>query len=140
MSGKSYTVDLDGPSTDSLRLAPLLRVLRTAVNRDLLGLLLADEEDDQGLIEHPATTFARVGNGEVAQGLTDLRSVGWVHQRPGRSGLLTRLRRDDLDARFPGLCQRVGPWLSTPRVTDTRGARRRRSQVEREIQTILDNR
>lgn len=103
VAAKNYVVDLSAPPTGELRLSRLLQALETPACRALLRRLLADAYDIQGLVEHPREFFGSLSSGRSNLHLHALRYAGWVHQRPGRSGLLTRLRRDDIEARFPGL-------------------------------------
>ena len=110
MSNKKYAVDLPAPVR--LELSRLLSVLNSGVRRSLLSRLLADEVSDQGILEHPRSVFAPYGMRHTLE-LHVLRHAGWVHQRPGSAGLLTRLRRDDIEMMFPGLLSRLRAVLAS---------------------------
>lgn len=128
MAFKRYAVDLPAPDGARLQMAQLVRVLAHPTRRRMLKRLLADDLDAQGLVEYPSSVFGPVGAWtNTTRHLHQLRYAGWIHQRPGRTGLLTRLRRDDVEARFPGLIRLlglVGPDAVSPR--DLRGPRRGR--------------
>lgn len=100
-----YTDDLAAPPRESLRLAQLLRVLEHPVRRRVVERLLADPPVEQGVTERPPQDFAEVV--DVRRHLHRLRRAGWIHQRPVGAGLVSRLRRADLDQRYPGLLARL---------------------------------
>lgn len=126
MSGKKYAVDLPAPET--LQLSQLLEALDSGMRRALLKRLLRGSPAEHGLLEHPRHTFDPI-SAEHTVDLHALRYAGWVHQRPGAEGLLTRLRRDDLDLRFPGLLDYLDATLDD---APTRATRARQPQRDPE--------
>lgn len=138
MSGKSYTVDLPAPDTAALELPLLVAALDSPPCRDLLGRLLADKREEQGLLEHCCAEFTSPETANIAAELQKLRRAGWVQQRPGPDGLLTRLRCDDVDLRFAGLLDHLRPQLVTdyvkPAVSQSPTLRRR---IDAELRKIL---
>lgn len=139
MSGKNYAVDLPAPGRGQLSLPRLLGALDAPARRRMLDRLLADPIEEQGMREHHRSEFEHAAESEhVTRHLHELRYAGWVHQRPGRTGLLTRLRRHDLDQRLPGLLSLLDPrdgdlsWVS---VWD--GLRERR-RIDAAVRALLD--
>ncbi len=58
--------------------------------------------------EHPCGAFERsVTKSTMTHHFKVLREAGVIHQRQEATSRLTSLRRDDLDARFPGLLDNV---------------------------------
>lgn len=103
MPSRFRTGDLEEPDPSLLEWRTLTRVLDAPIERDLLECLLDDPVEEQGRVEHASDNFESPVTGSIERGLDRLREAGWVHQRRGPQGVVTRLRRDDLDRQFPGL-------------------------------------
>ena len=90
------------PARDELRLEDVLQALgdplRLSVVRELDGL---DEPRACGTFALP------VSKSTASHHFRVLREAGVIQQRPEGRRKLTALRRDDLDARFPGLLDSV---------------------------------
>lgn len=117
MAAKAYAVDLPAPDPAGLLLPRMIRALDVWPRRNVLVRLLSDSAEEQGLREHPPSAFDQVvRSGHTTCHLHELRYAGWVHQRPGRNGLLTRLRYDDVEARFPRVFEALQRWFDDLRV------------------------
>jgi len=136
VSGKRYVVDLPAPGTESLRWSDLVCALDPPARRDLVGRLLADARDEQGLAEHSSDDFTTPVSVNISRELQALREAGWVQQRPFRGTELTRLRRDDLDDRFPGLLDHLSPRLVTDYLKVQPGRDESRRRLDTELQDL----
>lgn len=97
--GSTY---LSAPRLSELRLQTLIDVLDTPAHRSLLARFLHDPWHVQGSAEYYAHDLdVPIDLVDVPRNLVDLRHSGWLHQRPAAYGLATRLRRTDLELRFP---------------------------------------
>jgi DNA-binding transcriptional ArsR family regulator len=93
---------LPHPSTEEIDLAPVLHALSDPVRLQIVCIL--DGEPDGrpcGALEVPVTKSTASHHFRV------LREAGVIVQKDVGRRRLTRLRRDDLDARFPGLLDSV---------------------------------
>ena len=89
------------PSREELELSAVLHALSDPARLTIVRRLAACDESSCGLFELP------LSKATLSHHFRVLREAGVVRTRPdGRKRLLS-LRRDDLDARFPGLLEAV---------------------------------
>ena len=94
--------DLQYPTVDALRLVDILHALSDPVRLEIVRILAgADTEVACGQIPLP------VGKATSSHHFRVLREAGVVRARDAGTRRFYRLRRDDLDARFPGLLDSV---------------------------------
>src|SRR4051812_39205226 len=94
---------LPGPRRDDLRLGSVLQALG-----DPVRLLIVRTLYDDATGQRPCGTFGLpVAKSTASHHFRVLREAGVIHQRAAGRERLTELRRDDLEARFPGLLQSV---------------------------------
>lgn len=99
MASRTAT-ELVHPPAGELRFTDVLAALSDPV-RLVIVAKLADAEPPGELA---CTTFALPVSKSTQSGhFRTLREAGVIHQRDEGTRRLNRLRRDDLDARFPGL-------------------------------------
>jgi DNA-binding transcriptional ArsR family regulator len=97
------TPALPGPRRDDLRIEAVLQALSDPV-RLLIVRTLAESPG----AERACGTFGLpVGKSTASHHFRVLREAGVVNQRDQGRHRLTQLRRDDLDARFPGLLDSI---------------------------------
>jgi DNA-binding transcriptional ArsR family regulator len=89
--------DIPHPGRDELDLAAVLHALSDPVRLGIVADLAGDEERACGSFEVPVSKSTCTHHFRV------LREAGLIHQRQQGTMRLNSLRRDDLDARFPGL-------------------------------------
>src|SRR4051794_872672 len=90
------------PERDALELAAVLHALSDPVRLKIVAALAAaDGEHTCGSFDLPVTKSTCTHHFRV------LREAGVIHQRQEGAARLNTLRRDDLDARFPGLLDTV---------------------------------
>lgn len=95
-------IDLSAPRLSELRLQTLIVVLSAPGCRSVLARFLDDPWQLQGSAEYCAHDLdVSLDLVDVPRYLVKLRHGGWLHQRPAAYGLASRLRRDDLERRFP---------------------------------------
>jgi len=105
MASRTAT-ELVHPDRPQLRFTTVLAALSDPVRLAIVARL-ADVEPAGELA---CTTFALPVSKSTQSGhFRVLREAGVVHQRDEGTRRLNRLRRDDLDARFPGLLDLVIP-------------------------------
>lgn len=105
MASRTAT-ELVHPDRAELRFTAVLDALSDPVRLAIVARL-ADAEPDGELA---CTTFALPVSKSTQSGhFRTLREAGVIHQRDEGTRRLNRLRRDDLDARFPGLLDLVIP-------------------------------
>lgn len=95
--------ELAHPRAEELEVGPILLALADA-NRRRVVSELAERPDEERLcasFDMPVSKSSRTRHWRV------LREAGLVYQRDAGNGLYMRLRKDDLDRRFPGLIQAV---------------------------------
>ena len=90
------------PSPDEIELGAVLHALSDPVRLRIVAELAADEgEHSCGSFDVPVTKSTCTHHFKV------LRQAGVIHQRQEGTARLNALRRDDLEARFPGLLSAV---------------------------------
>jgi DNA-binding transcriptional ArsR family regulator len=92
---------LQHPPAESLELTGVLHALSDPVRLEIVRALAAGGECRCGAFDLPVTKSTRTHHFRV------LRDSGVIEQVANGTALLNRLRRDDLDARFPGLLDSV---------------------------------
>ncbi|MEV6011949.1 helix-turn-helix transcriptional regulator [Streptomyces sp. NPDC051976] len=95
--------ELVHPRADDLEVGPILLALADA-NRRRVVAELAERPDEERLC---ASFDLPVGKSSRTRHWRVLREAGLVYQRDAGNGLYMRLRKEDLDRRFPGLIQAV---------------------------------
>ena len=89
------------PGLDELELAAVLHALSDPVRLRIVKGLALSEERTCGSFELPVTKSTCTHHFKV------LREAGIIHQRQQGTARLNTLRREDLDARFPGLLDTI---------------------------------
>ena len=89
------------PPVKELELASVLHALSDPVRLEIVRKLDADEGCRCGEFSLPVTKSTSTHHFRV------LRESGVIEQVPEGTARINRLRRDDLDARFPGLLDSV---------------------------------
>jgi DNA-binding transcriptional ArsR family regulator len=92
---------LSHPERDQLDLARVLHALSDPVRLQIVASIANDGECAMGAIDVPVTKSTCTHHFKV------LREAGVLQQRQVGTARLNTLRRDDLDARFPGLLDTV---------------------------------
>jgi DNA-binding transcriptional ArsR family regulator len=92
---------LHHPSADTLELTGVLHALADPVRLEIVRALATRGECRCGAIELPVTKSTRTHHFRV------LRESGVIEQHPDGTALVNRLRRGELDDRFPGLLDSV---------------------------------
>ncbi|GAP45555.1 putative ArsR-family transcriptional regulator [Streptomyces azureus] len=95
--------ELAHPRAEELEVGPILLALADG-NRRRVVAELAERPDEERLcasFDLPVSKSSRTRHWRV------LREAGLVYQRDAGNGLYMRLRKEDLDRRFPGLVQAV---------------------------------
>jgi DNA-binding transcriptional ArsR family regulator len=101
------TVSLHHPERDEIELPAVLHALSDPHRLDIVRKLAEDSEP------RPCGTFdLEVTKSTLTHHFRTLREAGVIEQRREGTARLTSLRREDLDARFPGLLDAV--LSSTP--------------------------
>ena len=96
------THDLTGPRRDEIELAAVLHALSDPVRLGIVvELRKSDDERRCGSFEAPVTKSTLTHHFRV------LREAGVICQRQEGTAHLSKLRTDDLEARFPGLLEAV---------------------------------
>lgn len=95
--------ELAHPRVEELEVGAILLALADANRRRVVAELAAgpDEERLCASFDLPVSKSSRTRHWRV------LREAGLVYQRDAGNGLYMRLRKKDLDRRFPGLIQAV---------------------------------
>ncbi|KAA2265734.1 helix-turn-helix transcriptional regulator [Solihabitans fulvus] len=94
-------VELPHPTREQLRLEGVMAALGHPIRMSIVHALASGEETFCGAIETGAPKSTMTHHWRV------LREAGVLHQRRSGRKLYLTLRRDDLDARFPGLLDLV---------------------------------
>jgi DNA-binding transcriptional ArsR family regulator len=98
----SQTHDLPGPAQDEIELADVLHALSDPVRLAIVcGLREAGDERRCGSFDAPVTKSTLTHHFRV------LREAGVIMQRQEGTARLSRLRSEDLEARFPGVLEAV---------------------------------
>ena len=92
---------LQHPAADSLELTGVLHALSDPVRLEIVRALASGCEVRCGAFELPVTKSTRTHHFRV------LRESGVIEQETAGTAVVNRLRRDDLDQRFPGLLDSV---------------------------------
>jgi DNA-binding transcriptional ArsR family regulator len=92
---------LHHPPADSLELTGVLHALADPVRLEIVRALASGREVRCGAFELPVTKSTRTHHFRV------LRESGVIEQQTAGTAVVNRLRRDDLNARFPGLLESV---------------------------------
>ncbi|MBB6422022.1 helix-turn-helix transcriptional regulator [Streptomyces sp. AK010] len=95
--------ELAHPRIEELQVGSILLALADA-NRRRVVAELAERPDEERLC---ASFDLPVGKSSRTRHWRVLREAGLVYQRDAGNGLYMRLRKEDLDCRFPGLIQAV---------------------------------
>lgn len=95
--------ELTHPRAEELQVGPILFALADA-NRRRVVAELAERPHEERLC---ASFDLPVGKSSRTRHWRVLREAGLVYQRDAGNGLYMRLRKEDLDRRFPGLIQAV---------------------------------
>ena len=103
-----HTTQLDHPEREEIELPAVLHALSDPHRLEIVRLLAADTEPRQcGTLDLPISKSTKTHHFRI------LREAGVIEQKREGTARLTSLRRDDLDARFPGLMDSV---LSAPKI------------------------
>ena len=89
------------PERHELELSAVLHALSDPVRLKIVAELASDGEHTCGSFDVPVTKSTCTHHFKI------LREAGVIHQRPQGTARLNSLRRDDLEARFPGLLETV---------------------------------
>jgi DNA-binding transcriptional ArsR family regulator len=101
MTNATTTENIAHPRRGELELADVLHALSDPVRLRIVAALAETDERTCGSIDLPVTKSTCTHHLKV------LREAGVIHQRHEGTTRPTSLRRDDLDARFPGLLETV---------------------------------
>ncbi|MFE6158611.1 ArsR/SmtB family transcription factor [Streptomyces sp. NPDC056486] len=95
--------ELVHPHVEDLEVGPILLALADENRRRVVAELSARPDDERlcASFDLPVSKSSRTRHWRV------LREAGLVHQRDAGNGLYMRLRKEDLERRFPGLIQAV---------------------------------
>lgn len=95
------TATLPHPQRDELELAAVLHALSDPVRLRIVSGLARDGERSCGSFDLPVTKSTCTHHFRV------LREAGLIHQRAEGNRRVNVLRRDDVDARFPGVLDSI---------------------------------
>jgi len=95
------TEALPHPARDELDLSRVLHALSDPVRLKIVASLASEGECPMGAIDVPVTKSTCTHHFKV------LREAGVLNQRQVGTARMNTLRREDLDARFPGLLDTV---------------------------------
>jgi DNA-binding transcriptional ArsR family regulator len=95
------TQEIPHPTRDELDLAAVLHALSDPVRLQIVAGLAEDEERTCGSFD------VAVSKSTCTHHFRVLRDAGLIRQRQEGTARLNSLRRDDLEARFPGLLETV---------------------------------
>src|SRR5436190_22443760 len=96
------TEEIAHPERDEIELGVVLHALSDPVRLRIVAALAdADGEQSCGSFDVPVTKSTCTHHFRV------LREAGVIHQRQEGAARLNALRRDDLEARFPGLLETI---------------------------------
>jgi DNA-binding transcriptional ArsR family regulator len=97
MSTTATAQAIEHPKREEIELAGVLHALSDPVRLRIVTALAADAALTCGSFDLPVTKSTCTHHFKV------LREAGVIHQRPEGTTRVNTLRRDDLEARFPGL-------------------------------------
>jgi DNA-binding transcriptional ArsR family regulator len=89
------------PHRHELELSAVLHALSDPVRLKIVAALASDAEQTCASFDVPVTKSTCTHHFKV------LREAGVIHQRQEGTARLNTLRREDLDARFPGLLESI---------------------------------
>jgi DNA-binding transcriptional ArsR family regulator len=92
---------LEHPLRESIRIEAVLQALADPVRLRIVQAIAERGEMACGVLELPVSKSTLTHHWRV------LRDAGIIHQRPVGTSKVNTLRRDDLDALFPGLLDGV---------------------------------
>ena len=95
------TEEIAHPRREEIELAAVLHALSDPVRLKIVAELASDGEHTCGSFDVPVTKSTCTHHFKV------LREAGVIHQRQEGTARLNSLRRDDLEARFPGLLDTI---------------------------------
>jgi len=95
------TAAIEHPRRDELELAAVLHALSDPVRLRIVAALVAGGDRTCGSFALPVTKSTCTHHFRV------LREAGVIHQRAEGTTRVNTLRRDDLDARFPGVLEAI---------------------------------
>jgi DNA-binding transcriptional ArsR family regulator len=101
MQNATQDTTIPHPGAGELELAAVLHALSDPVRLRIVAGLARGDERTCASFELPVTKSTCTHHFKV------LREAGVIHQRPVGPARINTLRRDDLDARFPGLLDAV---------------------------------
>jgi DNA-binding transcriptional ArsR family regulator len=101
MQSATATDTLAHPAAEEISLAAVLHALSDPVRLRIVAGLARGDERTCGSFELPVTKSTCTHHFKV------LREAGVIRQRPVGPARLNTLRREELDARFPGLLDAV---------------------------------
>lgn len=93
--------ELSHPTRDALKLTDVLHALSDPTRLKLAACLAGGEEQRCGLL------YSSIPKSTLSHHFRVLREAGVILQRPQGVSTLNSLRRDDLNARFPGLIDAI---------------------------------
>ena len=100
--GIDHTAKLHHPDRDEIELPAVLHALSDPHRLEMVRRLAADTE------ARPCGTFAfDISKSTMTHHFRTLREAGVIEQHKEGTSKLTSLRREDLDARFPGFLDAV---------------------------------
>lgn len=101
---------LDHPAREDIELAAVLHALSDPVRLKIVAALASRPDAcPTGVIDVPVTKSTCTHHFRV------LREAGVIHQQAKGTAKLNMLRREDLDARFPGLLDTILSAVPAPR-------------------------
>jgi DNA-binding transcriptional ArsR family regulator len=107
--GIDHTAKLHHPDRDEIELPAVLHALSDPHRLEMVRRLATDTEP------RPCGTFDfDISKSTMTHHFRTLREAGVIEQRKDGTTKLTALRREDLDARFPGLLDSVLASESAP--------------------------
>jgi DNA-binding transcriptional ArsR family regulator len=107
--GIDHTAKLHHPDRDEIELPAVLHALSDPHRLEMVRRLAIDTEP------RPCGTFDfDISKSTMTHHFRTLREAGVIEQRKDGTSKLTALRREDLDARFPGLLDSVLASESAP--------------------------
>jgi DNA-binding transcriptional ArsR family regulator len=101
MAMPTQTVEIPHPARDEIELAAVLHALSDPVRLRIAAALASGSEQTCGSFDVPVTKSTCTHHFKI------LREAGVIRQRQEGAARLNTLRRDDLEARFPGLLESI---------------------------------
>jgi DNA-binding transcriptional ArsR family regulator len=106
MSGMAAATALEHPTREDIRIEAVLHALADPVRLRIVQAVADCGEMACGVLD------LHVSKSTLTHHYRVLREAGVIHQRPVGTAKINTLRRDDLDALFPGLLNGI---LAAPR-------------------------